>query len=93
MLSIWQGSEPCLITILLRSSGDRKVDSRRMRQIHGLLSSHPGTDRFSFQVHEAKRSYDLNFPSYTTRYSATLHARLAKLVGEQCIRVESLRPH
>ncbi len=90
---LWRGPEPCLVTILMRSSGDRKKDGRRMKQIHGLLSSHPGPDRFAFEVHESQRRYDLKFPSFSTRYSAQLHERLARLVGEQCIRVDPLRPH
>lgn len=91
--SLWRGPEPCLVTIRLQSTGDRKKDSRRMKQIHGLLSSHPGPDRFAFEVSEAQRRYDLMFPSFSTRYTAQLHERLVDLVGDQSIQLDSLRPH
>jgi len=91
--SWWEGPEPCLITILLRSSGDRLRDARRMRQIHGLLASFPGSDRFAFNVFEASRRYHLEFPSYTTRYSPELHRGLLRIVGDQSVQVSPLRLH
>jgi DNA polymerase-3 subunit alpha len=91
--SWWEGPEPCLVTILLRSSGDRLRDARRMRQIHGLLASFPGSDRFAFKVYEASRRYNLEFPSYTTRYSPELHRSLLRIVGDQSVEVSPLRLH
>ncbi len=91
--SWWEGPEPCLITILLRSSGDRSRDARRMRQIHGLLASFPGSDRFAFKVFEASRRYNLEFPSYTTRYSPELHRNLLRIVSDQSVQVSPLRLH
>ncbi len=91
--SWWEGPEPCLITILLRSSGDRLRDARRMRQIHGLLASFPGSDHFAFNVVEASRRYHLEFPSYTTRYSPELHRGLLRIVGDQSVQVSPLRLH
>jgi hypothetical protein len=91
--SWWEGPEPCLVTILLRSSGDRLRDARRMRQIHGLLASFPGSDRFAFKVYEASRRYNLEFPSYTTRYSPELHRNLLRIVGDQSVEVSPLRMH
>ena len=91
--SWWQGPEPCLIIIQLRSSGDRQRDARRMRQIHGLLASFPGADSFAFQVFEGSRRYNLDFPSYTTRYSPELHSKLLRLVGNQGVQVSPLRLH
>ena len=48
----YHGPEPSLVTIMLRSSGDRQRDTRRMRRIHALLASYPGNDRFAFKVYE-----------------------------------------
>jgi hypothetical protein len=93
LLSFWQGPEPCMISIMLRSTGERKQDTRRMRHIHGLLSSDPGGDQFAFQVYEADRHYDLKFPNSTTRYSLELHTKLVQLVGEDCVKVGPLRLH
>ncbi len=62
-----------------------------MRRIHGLLSSHPGSDRYVFQVYEASRRYHLEFPNATTAYTPELHAKLQGLVGERAVQVEPLR--
>jgi DNA polymerase-3 subunit alpha len=93
LLTFWTGPEPCIITILLRSSGERQRDARTMRQVHGLLSSNPGADQFIFQIHEADRRYHLQFPNSTTRYSRELHAKLVRLVGDECVNIGPLRLH
>lgn len=80
-----------MITILFRSSGDMERDARRMRRVHGLLNSYPGSDRFAFQVFESSRRYHLEFPNSTTEYSTELHAQLMGLLGEGSVRVEPMR--
>lgn len=91
--AIWQGPEPCLVTILLESTGERQRDIRKMRHIHGLLASYPGGDRFVFTVHEETGRYDLAFPSSSTRYTTELHRQLLRLVGDHCVRVAPLHVH
>ncbi|TFH36132.1 MAG: DNA polymerase III subunit alpha, partial [Anaerolineales bacterium] len=84
-------SEPKIITLMLDATGDRTRDALRMRRVHGLLNSYPGTDRFAFLLFEASHRYLLEFPSSSTGYCAELHAQLVELVGEHRIRIETLR--
>ncbi len=86
-----EGGDLYLIKIILRSSGDKKRDALRMRRVHGLLTSYPGRDRFTFHVYEGARRYDLEFPNDTTGYCPELHAELLDLVGEGNVRAEALR--
>ncbi len=88
----WERSEdPQLLTIVLKSTGDRKRDTLRMRRVHGLLSSYPGSDHFAFHVYEASRSYRLEFPSSTTGYCRELRQQLVELLGEGTVQIGSLR--
>ena len=84
-------AEPKIITVMLDSSGDRTRDALRMRRVHGLLNSYPGSDRFTFLLFEASHRYLLEFPSSSTGYCAELHAQLVELVGEHRLRIETLR--
>jgi DNA polymerase-3 subunit alpha len=91
--AVWQSPEPSLVTIMLRSSGDRQRDTRRMRRIHALLASYPGNDRFAFTVYEDSGRYDLAFPSSSTRYTPELHRKLLRLVGDKSVHVAALHLH
>jgi hypothetical protein len=82
--------DPQMVTIILKSTGDRRRDALRMRRVHGLLTSYPGNDRFVFNVYETSRRYHLEFPSSTTGYCPELHAQLHALLGEGSVRVEPL---
>ena len=83
--------EPRMITIMINSTGDPQRDARRLRRVHGLLSSYPGEDHFAFLLFEASRRYHMDFPQSTTGYSSELHAQLIELLGERAIRIEPLR--
>jgi hypothetical protein len=80
-----------MVKIILHSTGDKKRDALRMRRVHGLLTSYPGNDRFTFQVYEASRRYNLEFPNDTTGYCSELHAQLLKLLGEGSVQTEIQR--
>ena len=68
-----------------------KRDSRRMRRVHGLLTSYPGADRFEFNVHEHdEHNYQLRFPNHTTGYCPALERQLTELLGEGTVEVHSL---
>jgi DNA polymerase III subunit alpha len=79
-----------ILTIRLKSTGDRKRDALRMRRVHGLLTSYHGRDRFVFHVFEASRQYHLEFPNSTTGHCVDLTAQLRHLLGEGMVRVERL---
>ena len=84
---------PKQITILLRSTGDRERDRRRIKTIHGTLTSFHGKDRFSFHIFEDGRGVLLDFPAATTHVSTDLLARLEKLIGERSWRIEDITFH
>jgi hypothetical protein len=85
------GAEAHMLTVRLRSTGDKKRDALRMRRIHGLVTSYPGNDRFAFHVYEGSRRYHLEFPNSTTGYCPELHAQLLHLLGDGSVQVEPLR--
>ncbi len=87
--SLSQESERQRVTVEIHSTGDKKRDALRMRRVHGLLTSYPGEDRFSFHVHEASREYILEFPSSTTGYCSELRHQLEGLLGQDTVRIES----
>jgi DNA polymerase-3 subunit alpha len=76
------------VTVVLESTGDPDRDARRMRRVHGLLTSFPGEDRFAFHVHESSRQYLLEFPSLTTGLCDELILQLQGILGENTIHVE-----
>jgi len=78
---------PRIITIALKSTGDRKRDRLRVSRIHGLMTSFPGEDRFVLSVFEAERRYDLEFPNHTTGLCSELEGQLIDLLGESCLKI------
>jgi len=77
-----------LITVTLKSSGEKERDVRRMRRVHGLLNSFPGEDRFCFLVFEQGRRHLLDFPNDTTAANTELLNKLVELVGPENVQVE-----
>ncbi|HUH95985.1 MAG TPA: DNA polymerase III subunit alpha [Anaerolineales bacterium] len=82
---------PKQITVLLRSTGDKEHDKRRIKTLYGTLISFHGRDRFSFHVFENGKGHLIDFPGDTTRIDTELLARLKKLMGEESWRVEEIR--
>ncbi|GAB4504871.1 MAG: DNA polymerase III subunit alpha [Anaerolineales bacterium] len=81
---------PRQLTILLRPTGDRERDKRRIKVLHGTLISYHGRDRFSFQIFEGGKGHLIDFPNDTTRVCPEMLARLKKLMGEESWRVEEI---
>jgi hypothetical protein len=82
-----------MVTVLLRPTGDKLRDNLRMRQAYGALISYPGNDRFAFLVHERGRSFQIEFPNFTTGINPELLGRLQRLVGLDNVQVEDLTFH
>ncbi len=85
-----QKHPPKQITVMLRSTGDRERDRRRIKTIYGTLISFHGRDRFSFQIFENGSGHLLDFPNDTTRVCPEMLERLKKLIGEESWRVEEI---
>jgi len=81
---------PQQVTVLLRSTGDKERDKRRIRAIYGTLISFNGRDRFSFQIFENGKGHLIDFPNDTTQVCAKMLERLKKLMGEESWRVEEI---
>jgi DNA polymerase-3 subunit alpha len=81
---------PQQITIMLRPTGDKERDKRRIKTLYGTLISHHGRDKFSFQIFENGHGHLIDFPNDTTRIGPELFERLKKLMGEEGWRVEPI---
>ena len=79
-----------MITIVLRSTGDKTRDVLRLRRIHGIITSYPGNDRFAIHVFERGRGYLLEFPNFTAGLCDEMMMRLIPLVGGDNVRVEEI---
>ncbi len=86
-----QTHPPKQITVLLRSTGDKERDKRRIKTLYGTLISFHGHDRFSFHVFENGKGHLIDFPSDTTRIDAEMLSRLKKLTGEENWRIEEIK--
>lgn len=85
------GLPPRIITVYLRPSGDQARDRRRIKNVYGILISHPGKDRFSFYVTEDGRSHLIDFPNDSTRICVEMLDRLKKLLGSEDWRIEEIQ--
>jgi hypothetical protein len=79
-----------MITVVLRSTGDKTRDVLRLRRIHGIITTYPGNDRFAFHVFERGRGYLLEFPNFTAGLTPELLSKLSDLVGPENVRVEPI---
>jgi len=77
-----------ILVVRLISSGSKDRDIRKLRQIYGLLTSIPGSDRIAFICQENEKSYRLDFPNDRTCISASLTRELSGIVGETNITIE-----
>ncbi|MBK9006004.1 MAG: DNA polymerase III subunit alpha [Anaerolineae bacterium] len=85
-----QKHPPKQVTVMLRSTGDKERDRRRIKTIYGTLISFHGRDRFSFQIFENGSGHLIDFPNDTTRVCPEMLDRLKKLIGEESWRVEEI---
>jgi len=81
---------PQLITVVLRSTGDKERDKQRIKKIYETLISYEGEDRFSFQIFANGKGHLIDFPDVTTRVCVELLDHLKKLMGEESWRVDEV---
>jgi DNA polymerase-3 subunit alpha len=84
-------AQPRMVTVVLRSSGDKIRDVRRLRHVHGLLRSCPGSDHFSLMLFEFGHYFLIEFPNDTTGITPELLRKLVSTVGEDNVRVEPIK--
>jgi DNA polymerase III subunit alpha len=80
-----------MVTVVLRSTGDKIRDVRRLRHVHGLLLSCPGNDHFSLMLFEFGHYFLIEFPNNTTGINPELIRKLVTAVGEDNVRVEPIK--
>jgi DNA polymerase-3 subunit alpha len=74
------------LRLTIQRSGDGRADAKRVGDVHRLLVSFRGPDRFAFYVvGGAKGNYELDFPNDTTLICDELLTRLRSLLGPQSI--------
>ena len=71
-----------VIEITLNSTGSKQKDTRRLRQIYGVLTSIPGNDQFAFLCRENGLTYRFDFPNDSTAVNDSLINELYGMVGE-----------
>jgi len=82
--------EPQQLTVLLRPTGDRERDKRRIQTLYGTLISFHGRDRFSFQIFEGGRGHLIDFPNQTTLVCPEMLDRLKNIMGGENWRLEEI---
>ena len=85
------GLPPRIITVYLRPGSDQTRDRRRIKNVYGILISHPGKDRFSFYVTEEGRGHLIDFPNDSTRICIEMLDRLKNLLGGEDWRIEEIQ--
>ncbi len=76
-----------VIEITLNSTGSKQKDTRRLRQIYGILTSIPGNDQFAFLCRENGQTYRFDFPNNSTAVNDSLINELYGMVGEANVRI------
>ncbi len=74
-----------LLTVRLRSTGDKARDARRLKHVFGLLTSTPGSDRFALVCQENGHEFRMDFPNHSTSVHPALLKELESVAGENCI--------
>jgi DNA polymerase-3 subunit alpha len=82
-----------MLTILLRASGEKERDVRRINRLLGLLRSTPGKDRFALLIIEEGHRYLMEFPNDTTGLNPEVMRKLGELVGAENLQIESIAIH
>jgi DNA polymerase-3 subunit alpha len=69
---------------------NEQEDLERLTSTVEALKSHPGEDEVSLTIISDSERIRLDLPNVAVSYSPELHQRLAELVGEKNLRLESL---
>ncbi len=73
--------------VVISRSGDSSLDASRVGEVHHLLASYPGPDRFCFLIKARGETLQLDFPNDTTTLDDMLIAQLKDLHGVESVQV------
>jgi hypothetical protein len=82
---------PQHLTVSIPTTGDLEQDKRRLRRVHGLLTSYPGHDRFTLVVYERQRPCEVEFPNDTTGYCQALVEQLYAMLGPETVSTRAMQ--
>ena len=75
--------------ITIPRTDDQERDIARLGELHNLLTSYPGEDRFTLYISNGRGMVELSFPNATTGYCVTLRKALVEMLGAGTVRAES----
>ena len=73
--------------VVISRSGDSSIDASRVGEVHHLLASYPGPDRFCFLIKARGETLQLDFPNDTTTLDDMMIAQLKDLHGVESVQV------
>jgi hypothetical protein len=73
--------------VVISRSGDSALDASRVGEVHHLLSSYPGPDRFCFLIKARGETLQLDFPNDTTTLDEMMIDQLKSLHGVESVQV------
>jgi DNA polymerase III subunit alpha len=85
------GNPPRMIKIILRASGDKQRDARRLKRVYGEVQAYPGKDLYSMMIFENGHYFLIEFPNNTTGICRDLITKLIDLVGEENVQIEPIK--
>ncbi len=77
------------VIVTISQTRDTDKDIARLHSVIGTLKDFPGQDKVSLRVANGEKVVNLKLSSMCTGYCSELHQRLAELVGEEGIKLES----
>ena len=90
LFSFDEKPQPKRLTVVVRVDPNAQPGSsgRRIRRLHGLVSSYPGRDRFAFMIIENGKIYLVDYPDIHTNVCDELIRKLSEQVGTENVQVE-----
>jgi hypothetical protein len=73
--------------VVISRSGDSLLDASRVGEVHHLLSSYPGPDRFCFLIKARGETLQLDFPNDTTTLDEMMIDQLKGLHGVESVQI------
>ena len=94
LFSFEEKPQPKLLTVVVRIEPNAQPGSsaRKIRRLHGIVSSYPGRDRVAFLILEANNVNLVEFPGVKTHICADLIRELRDQVGQDNIQIEEKVP-
>jgi hypothetical protein len=73
--------------VVISRTGDSAIDASRVGEVHHLLSSCPGPDRFCFLIKARGETLQLDFPNDTTTLDEMMIDQLKSLRGVESVQI------